>query len=417
MMRALAAVWLFAVLLLPGPVLSQPDSRGELTLQDVVARVLERNLAVEAARHRVSIAQAERIAARLWPNPTLTLTAENLKVSGPTAAGDLYEVGATYSHPIELGDKRQRRIAVAEAALSVAEAELADVLQQRVVEAKRAFFDVLLAERGVEHARENRSGFDELLAFNQVRLEEGAIAESEVVKVRLERLKFDSALAQAGLAVRHTGIKLLEVLGDAEFTVLPSVSGDLRSTVSPPHLEALKHTALRQRASVRVAAGTVALAERRVALERARVTPDLAPFVGAKRVGENNTVLFGLSVLLPIANRNQGAIARAEAEERVARTELAVQQRRVLAEVESAYQAWQTAQGRVIAFETGLLQDADQSVDIALAAYREGATELLGYLEAQRTRADVREQYTRTLHEARVSLLLLELAVGEALIR
>jgi hypothetical protein len=64
-----------------------------LTIEQAVTRFLERNLGVEAARFRVDIARAERIAARARPNPTLTLAAESLKLDGPTPAGELYEVG------------------------------------------------------------------------------------------------------------------------------------------------------------------------------------------------------------------------------------------------------------------------------------------------------------------------------------
>ena len=60
----------------------------------------------------------------------------------------------------------------------------------------------------------------------------------------------------------------------------------------------------------------------------------------------------------------------------------------------------------------GLLQQADESYSITLAAYQEGATELLPLLEAQRTRAEIRQQYYRTLFDYQTSILLLEQATG-----
>lgn len=91
-------------------------------------------------------------------------------------------------------------------------------------------------------------------------------------------------------------------------------------------------------------------------------------------------MLLGIAIPLPITDRNQGGIARATAEEKVARTELTLRKNRVLAEVESAYQAWQSARQRMNTFESGLLRQADESQSIALRAYQEGAVELLGYL-------------------------------------
>lgn len=394
-----------------------PVSRGAepLTLDRVVARFLERNLAVEAARHRVDVARAERIAARLRPNPTFTVSSENLKLSGPTPAGELYEVTTSLAHPIELADKRRLRREVADATVAVAEAQLADVLRQRLGEVKRAFYETLLARVVLEQALDNRRGFEELVRVSEARFQEGDIAEGELLKVRLERVKFDAAVAQAELGVRQAGIRLLDLLGERDFSGAGAVAGDLATATLPPELQPLRETALRERPALRAASQAVTLAERRVALERARATVDVEPFVGLRRVGENNTVLFGVAVPLPIYDRNQGAIARATAEQRVAVTELELQKTRVLAEVESAWSAWATARAQAATFEAGLLRQAEEARSIALTAYQEGAIGLIEYLEAQRTFTEIRQQYARSLFDAHAARLALEQATGQDL--
>ena len=65
------------------------------------------------------------------------------------------------------------------------------------------------------------------------------------------------------------------------------------------------------------------------------------------------------------------------------------------------------------AFRNELLNEADESRSIALAAYQEGATQLLPLLDAQRTRTEVRQQYFRTLFDYEVARVDLELAVGK----
>jgi cobalt-zinc-cadmium efflux system outer membrane protein len=406
------------LLLAWAPVAEGQAPRPSLTIESVVGRFLERNLAVEAARHRVDIARAEQIAAQLRPNPTLTLSAENVKFAGPTPAGELYEVGATYSQPIERRDKRRHRREVADATVAVAEAELAETLGQRLLDVKRAFYETLLARHAVEHALENRRAFESLVSVTEARFKEGAVAEGEVLKVRLERARFDTVIAQAQLALRQAGIKLLDLLGETDFSGAGGVTGDLvLPTAGVPDLEALKGSALQQRPSVRAAEHTVRLAERKLALERARSTADVSPFVGLRRVGENSTVLLGIAIPLPILDRNEGGIARAVAEEKVARAELTLRRNHVLAEVESAYQAWQSARERMTTFESVLLRQADDAQAIALRAYQEGAIELLGYLEAQRTRAEIRHQYLQSVLDARTGLLVLEQAVARELSR
>jgi cobalt-zinc-cadmium efflux system outer membrane protein len=415
------AVWRRVVpfaLIVAGVSAAHGQPPGPLTIEQVVARVLERNLVVEAARHRVDHARAEQIGAQLYPNPTLTIGTENLKLGGPTPTGDLYEVGATVSQPIERSDKRRHRREVADAGVAVAEAELADTLGQRLLEAKRAFHETLLAREAVEQAAETRQSFDEVVRVTEARFKEGAVAESELIRVRLERGRLDTASLETDLALRQAGIKLLDLLGETDFSGAGTVTGSTRlPSATLEDVAVLKADALQRRPSIRAAEQTVTLAERRVALERTRNTADFAPFVGFRRVGENNTVLFGVAIPLPIVDRNQAGIARAGAEERAARTELALRKNRVLAEVESAFQAWENARRRAQTFEATLVPQADESQAIARRAYQEGAIELIALLDAQRTLAQLRQQYRQSVLEARIALLVLEQAVGRELAR
>ena len=57
-----------------------------------------------------------------------------------------------------------------------------------------------------------------------------------------------------------------------------------------------------------------AAATERLALERARAKPDISPFAGYKRVGNDNTLLLGVNIPLKVRDRNQAEIARAEAD-------------------------------------------------------------------------------------------------------
>ncbi|MEK6321874.1 MAG: TolC family protein [Acidobacteriota bacterium] len=386
---------------------------SQLTLDRVIDRFLQRNLSIEAAGYQVDVARAEQIAARIRPNPGLTVSAENLKVSGDTPFNRLYEVSTTYAQTFELGGKRRLRREVADLIVSVAEAKLADVLRQRMFDVKRAYYEAVLARYALFNAMENRTSFDELIKFNKVRFEEGAIAEGELLKVKLERVKFDSAFAQAELGQRQAVIRLLHFLGETEFSRVEAVSGELNFAPVNLDLASLKAMALQNRPDVKAAELGITLAERRIAFEHARNSMDITPFAGVKRVGIDNTVLFGVTIPLRFNDRNQAGIARAAAEEKIANTELTIARNRALADVESAYRGYETARDQVATFHRELLQQANESYTISLVAYQEGATELLPLLEAQRTRADIRQQYYRTLFDYQTSILLLEQAVGK----
>jgi cobalt-zinc-cadmium efflux system outer membrane protein len=381
------------------------------TLQRVVDSYVENNLELQAAEFRLDRARADLIAARVRQNPSITFTAENLPVSGPTPFGRLYEIGMTYSETIELGGKRALRERAADSSVSVVEAQFEDTMRRGIAEVKRLYFEAVLARYYLETANENRETFDQLARFTTARFQEGAIPELDLIKVRLERIKFDSALKHAELGLRQSVIRLREKLGSQD-TGPQEIAGELAMAPIRPELSTLRQVALNERSDVLVALAEVSAATDRVALERGRAKADINPFAGYKRVGNDNTLLFGVNVPLKTRDRNEAEISRAETDVRSAEVRLQIVRNHVAAEIESAYARLQIAQELVDTFQNGLLEQADESRTISVAAYEEGGTELLPVLDAQRTRSEIREEYFKTLFEYRASIVALELAVG-----
>jgi cobalt-zinc-cadmium efflux system outer membrane protein len=412
-LRAITSLLL--VLWMPLTLLGQtPLSPDYLSLETATDQFLRKNLAVEAARLEVGVAEAERIGAGLRPRPGLTVSAENLRLSGETPASRLHEYGISVAQPIELGNRKALRMEVAERTVSVSEARLTEVLRRQLFDVKRTYYESVLARVLLEIEQENRDNFEGLVKFNTVRFEEGYIAEGDLLKVRLERTKFDFAVANAQLALRRAKIRLLELIGERDFerAVRLEISNRLQAPPVDLNLMQLKETALVNRPQIKVAEAELALAQSSIKLERSRAKGEVTPYGGYKRVGVDNTLLAGVTVPLPIGNRNQSGIARAEAEQKVAETSLSFVRNRTLAEVDAAYRAYETAREQVRAYEAGLLKQADESREIQLGAYQEGATELITLIEAQKTRTEVRASYYRAIFDYYTSIFQLELATG-----
>lgn len=389
----------------------QPDF---VSLDSATEQFLRKNLTVEAARLEISVAEAERIGARLRPRPGLTASAENLRLSGETPASRLHEFGVLVAQPIELGNRQAVRMEVAERTISVSEALLTQVLRRQLFDLKRTYYESVLSRVLLGIEQENRDNFEGLVQFNKARFEEGYIAEGDLLKVRLERIKFDFAVANAELAFRKTKIRLLELIGEPDFerAAKVEVTSRLQMPTVDLNLVQLREAALAHRPEVKVAEAEVALAESTIKLERSRARGDVTPYVGYKRVGVDNTVLAGVTVPLPFGNRNQSGIARAEAEQKVAETSLRFVRNHALAEVEVAFRAYETAREQVRAYEAGLLRQADESREIQLAAYQEGVAELITLIEAQKTRTEIRANYYRAIFDYYTSIFQLELATG-----
>lgn len=403
---------LVGCVLAPGPpVALAQTSPAPLTLDDAVRLYLDRNLDAEAARLRVEHTRAGQIAARLRPNPEITVTAENFAFHGPTPFSRIYEVGIAYSETIELGGKRRLRSEVADLTVAAAEAELADTLRRGVAGVKLLYYETVLALENVGIAGESLETFERLIEYNRARFEEGVLAEADLIKVRLESVQFAAALRRAELELSQKTIRLIERIGESDYQNR-TIVGELVFEPVTLELESLKAAALERRPDVLAAEAHLERAGALMSLEDARASVDLHPFLGYKRAASSDTLLFGVSLPLPFRDRNQGGIARAASERRIAEAELGALRNRVLAEVESAYRSYEAAREQVRTFQDELLGPADESQQIALVAYQEGATELLPLLEAQRTEAAVRQSYFATLLDYHGSLIDLELAVG-----
>ena len=411
-LRAITSLILAASLALS--VCGQTPVPDYVSLETAMDQFLKRNLAVQAARLEIGVAEAERIGARLNPRPGMTVSAENLRVSGETPANRLHEYGLTVAQPIELGNRKGARTEVAERTIAVSEARLTEVLRRQLFDLKRTYYESVFARVLLSIEQENRDNFEGLVKFNTARFEEGYIAEGELLKVRLERTKFDFAVANAELTLRKAKIRLLELIGDPDYdrAVTIEVNNQLPAPRVELNLAALKESALANRPDVKVAAAEVSLAESTIKLERSRAKGEVTPYVGYKRVGIDNTVLAGVTVPLPLGNRNQTGIARAEAQQKVAETKLNLTRNRALADVEAAYRAYETAREQVRAYEAGLLRQADESREIQLGAYQEGAAELITLIDAQRTRTEIRANYYRAIFDYYTSIFQLELATG-----
>lgn len=385
-----------------------------VSLESATDQFLKRNLSVQAARLEVGVAVAERVGARLRSRPGLTVSAENLRVSGETPSRRLHEYGLTLVQPIELGNRKALRTEVAERTIAVSEARLTEVLRRQLFDLKRTYYESVLARVLLGIEQENRDNFEGLVKFNTARFEEGYIAEGDLLKVRLERTKFDFAVANAELAFRKAKIRLLELIAEPDYerAARIEVNNDLRAPRIELNLAALKERALASRPDVKVAEAVLSLTASTIKLEHSRAKGEVTPYLGYKRVGVDNTVLAGVTVPLPFGNRNQSGIARAEAEQKVAETNLRLARNRALAEVDAAYRAYETAREQVRAYEAGLLRQADESREIQLGAYQEGAAELITFIDAQKTRTEVRANYYRAILDYYTSIFQLELATG-----
>jgi cobalt-zinc-cadmium efflux system outer membrane protein len=388
-----------------------------LTLSAAVEQARQRHPLIIAAKQRVAIAEADRTESALKPNPSLTISGENFPL-GPTQKGFDFGSGvdwfATYTQTFETAGKRNLRISMAEHHLEAAEAEASAVERRVVFDVKAAYLRLANAQLRVELLRENRDNLDQLVGLNEVRVKEGYTAEGDLIKARLEAQRIGFQLRKTALEFERCRVDLLRAMGSESFEdgdLSFEIVEELNYQPASLNMPLLREAAMRL-PQVKMAQAHVDRAQGLLRLEQARVKPDITASFGYKRNGPDNALYAALNLPLPIYNRNQAQIARAQAEVEAARAELRYTQTVVLADLAAARRAVELNQKQVESLRAEFLLLADESRSISLAAYREGAVDLLILLDAQRSRSQAQEFYFQSLFDYQLAIHELERAAG-----
>lgn len=393
---------------------TSPRKIQRLTLTEAVNRARRNHPLIAAARQRIAMAEGERLDAGRRPNPALMVSSENLPLS-PTRNG--FDFGrsldwfATYSQTFETGGKRSLRAEVAAGDIDYAEAGVSAAERQVGYEVKAAYEQALLARARAVLTRESLTHFQQLVSLNEIRVREGYTAEGDLIKARLEAQRIEYAARRAVLDYDRARIALLKAMGESSFEAEIELDGELEFEPVSVNMATLTEAALRQ-PQVRAAQARLERAQAALRLERARAKPDYTLSFGYKRSGPDNTLYGAVSVPLPIFNRNEGQIARAEAAVRAAEAELSFVRNQVLAEVAAARRAIESQREQIEALQTDFLKRADESQHISLTAYREGAVDLIVLLEAQRARGQAQELFYQAVHDYRLAVYEMERAAG-----
>src|SRR5215813_8733893 len=174
-----------------------PSAKRSITLADAVEIFMRQNLELVAARYDIETADAEKLTARLRPNPQFTLGLSDLPVnlSGPLIKEQTYDYGV--SRTFELGGKRGKRIDVANANSELARGQFQMTVWQLTNDLKRKFYTVVLNQSLLSLAKENEATFAEIVKHTTELMNAGEISGLDLDRVEVEKLKFDTDLANS----------------------------------------------------------------------------------------------------------------------------------------------------------------------------------------------------------------------------
>jgi cobalt-zinc-cadmium efflux system outer membrane protein len=370
-----------------------------LSLHDAITAAVN-SPTVQIADGQVDASRGMLRQAALGPNPRLYLQSEDLRpwaddFTFSQKTEDYGYVGQT----LEIDGKRRKRVAVASANLDRSTAERQLRMQQSAGYAAAAYWTAVADERIATLLQQDLAAVDEMVRYHKERVDAGAMRGVDLIRIQIERDRIYLSLEAAERDAELARIDLSRQIG-RNVPHDTALTDDLMAVPEIPRVDL--QTALAQRKA----------AEADIKLQRAIGVPNPDLLAGYKRNAGADTAYASLQIDLPFRNRNQGEIARAEAQLRISQARLEQTRIVVRAEIDAANENYQREMTIVRQPLPDMREHAKQNLAILSEAYRIGGVDLLRYIDAERTSIDVEVTALRTLAGLQQAALRLQLAYG-----
>jgi cobalt-zinc-cadmium efflux system outer membrane protein len=403
------------------------DDVGGMALDDAIARALDQEPSLRASRAQVDVTRGLREQATLRPNPAMSLSQQQ------EPSGSDNQTRIELQWPLDLF-RKSGRVGVADREIEVAQHAAANRERTLAADVRLKYGGLMAAVRALSVTEQLLAATSRQRALIASRVEQGVAPplDRDMLLVEVQRLEADRSL-QAGIADRQL-FELKRLLGmpaDAPLRLRESLEELVRhdqpaaSAGDEARTIATRADVLEAEARVRVGAAQVDRAQR-------EGRPDVSVFgmymrtnAGFPQQGVSPTgslepirsvfhyLSAGAMVTLPLQNRNQGAVAAAEADRVAATAQLEAVRLNAQSEIAAARSRDRRARQAVEAYSGDAVRLAAQNLDVIRQTYELGRETLLDVLNEQRRYLEVERAYTDVLREAFEARQALRAALGE----
>ncbi|MBC8986971.1 CusA/CzcA family heavy metal efflux RND transporter [Pedobacter sp. N36a] len=391
----------------------------EITYPAFLKMVSQQNIGYAAAQFNVSIATADALSAKVFPDPEFNLSAGDQREGGLRKG---FELISGISYQLELAGKRKARVKLANGERRLSELSANDYFRQLRMEATVAYLKAMKEYRLLQVKTNGYQMMKQLSRADSLRLKSGAIPGLDVRQSRLEASSQLNEVYQQEADWKASLIQL-EQLAGAKKEALPfQPAGDFLKFEREFQLPALILEAQQRRSDALVAAQEINQSQYSFRLAKSLRTPDLGLSLNAtaNTVAPNlkdpglpsGTISFGMSIPLKFSNQNKGALRSADYKVQQAVLKYQQVEMQIQTEVSQAYHQYMSSRKQVLQYTSGMLNDAQKVLDGRIYSYKRGGSSFVEVLIAQRTFNEVQQSYLEILYGNAIALLELEQAAG-----
>ncbi len=381
-----------------------------LSLSAALREALASHPLLDVARSRIDVAQGQVHQSAVRPNPLFVYQSENLRAWGSPA----YRYWQDSDHffylqqTFETASRRVRRQDISRLQKDRAELERDMTAWQIAARVRNAYWDAAATARVRALYARVTANFGETVAYHEARFREGAIAESDLIRVQLQASSLALAANSAALEADQSVIRLQREMGRREFTSLECsdpLDGAINTLPEP-------QAAFEARPEMKLARKIGEIAGLQTRLQQALATPNVDGIFGYKRASGFDTLVVGVQVPLPIFNRNLGNIESSVAEQRAAASAIRSTEALIASEYEAVRRELAMRDSQLKQSAEPLLERARENARVAEAAYRLGGTDVLRLLDAQRQQLDAERLYLDAVAGLRQARARLDSVLG-----
>lgn len=368
-------------------------------------------------RDRLREAEAARVTAGERPNPSVAMALGY--DTGIAGAPSPWIVPINVDWPIETAGKRGARLAQARHLAAAARWDLIGTVWQVRSRLRSALLDLYAARRKKCLLAREQAAERKAVMLLQGQLEAGTVSSYLLAQARVALDDTTLARQAAAGAIRQAQIRLAGALGVAPHALIgvQLSFAELRKFPRDLTRPQIRRRALLNRADVRAALEQYAASQSELQLEIARQWPDLQlgpGFAWNSQLREDSEWQLRLSLPLPILNHNQGPIAEARVERRLAAAHFLSVQADALEQIDSALAGYRAALARMRT-ATSLLADLRQQIDSVRGQVQIGELQPLDLADAEVAFDKGAQNLLATRIEAQRALGALEDAVQSPL--
>ncbi|WP_165245113.1 TolC family protein [Paludisphaera soli] len=414
--------------------LSLPDEEeaagppGGMTIEEAMDRLIQENLDLRSKSLEIPQARADVLTASLRANPIFFADAQMVPYGRYTEQrpGGQTQYDVNISHPVDFSRKRRARTVYADQVLHITEAQYQDAVRLELNNLYTAYVDILSARQINRYAEASSEGFERLIRATQLLYEKDMASRADVSQVRSQQ-----EIAAVGVLDSEENLRRAKRTLGMMLNIPPDQAEMLEFTGSiedrappPPPTEELVQMALACRPDVVSFRLGVRAAEAGLRLAMANRYQDAYVLYQPYTFQDNSPTgtksayswALGLTVPMPIYNRNQGNIERARINIEQSRVELANIERKVQTEVVQAAREYAVTREIVQRIRTEIIPASEQSKNDRFTLFQSGEANVVTYLEAQRVYNDNVKAYLDTAVRHRRSMLNLNTVVGRRLL-